>query len=181
MTNLWGNFYQKKLNDSYLSYLKSSYSPFINEINGLLRKGFKVAEMGCGMGNITKILHESRDDFNSICFDNNVDMLRLSEFNLGNDFIVRKHDIVNLLEESFDLIHSHGVLEHLSIDEMKQVIKNQLKMSKRLVHYVPTSKYSYKSFGDEKLLSIKEWKEALNPDESIDFNNSKDLILIWNK
>lgn len=179
MESKWKEFYKRRLNDSYLNHLSSHYYLFIEEIVGKLDSDSSLIEMGCGMGNITKLIHRRMSEVNSICVDRDRDMLKLTELNSDDRTQIFKHDILDEFGGRFDLIHSHGVLEHLPIEGISATIRNQLKMSSNLVHYVPTKAYLGKSFGDEKLMSVDEWVKLVSPTRVIAFNNDKDLILIW--
>jgi len=180
MGSNWKEFYKRRLNDSYLSHLSSHYRPFIDEILERLEPNSSLAEVGCGMGNITKLIHRQMSGVTSVCMDRDRDMLQLTEINLEDSRTqIIKHDALDNFVGKFDLIHSHGVLEHLPIEGIKSVVKNQLQMSDKLVHYVPTREYVEKSFGDEKLMSEKEWIDLVGPTKTKTFNKGKDLILIW--
>ena len=173
----WLEFYQNKMNKGYLNNLEDRYIFFINLLRKEITGKNNIAEFGCGISNITKLIINKRSNFTVI--DNNNDMLRLSEINLDKNINYMLGNITQRMNLKSDLIHSHGVLEHFSVNNIKKVINNQLKISNNLIHYVPSNKYSYKSFGDELLLSKEEWEELVNPDEIIEFNNGYDLILKW--
>jgi hypothetical protein len=123
-------------------------------------------EEGCGIGTMSKILGVTRS------FDLDRGMIDLSCRNL----IPAVQKSITIPVEC-DLFFSHGVLEHLSDDIIHQVINR----GGRQVHYVPSNHYSAPSFGDERLMSAMEWKSKFNPDTVIEFNNGKDLVLIWQK
>lgn len=175
--NTWLGFYQNKLNKNYLSNLEDKYTFFISLLKTEMEGKQTIAEFGCGISNITKLIMNNNSEFSVI--DNNTNMLKLSRSNLNKNINYILLDITKRYNKNFDLIHSHGVLEHLSINNIKKSIGNQLKISNNLFHYVPSNKYNYKSFGDELLLSKEQWKGLVNPDEIIEFNNGYDLILKW--
>jgi len=178
----WNDFYHNRLGESYRKYVEQRYSPFINEIVREMVGKQVVVETGCGIGTITKILHKIVREQDYLVLDNNREMLNLTVKNLGEivGLKVAQFDIQNKLDRKVDILHSHGVLEHLSIEGIKKCIANQLAICKTLIHYVPSSKYNYKSFGDELLLSANEWRGLVSPDRVIEFNNGYDLILKWN-
>lgn len=89
--------------------------------------------------------------------------------------------ILDVVEEKWDTIHSHGVLEHFDQEDVKTIIKNQLAAAEVLVHYVPGNKHKTPSFGDERLLSLDEWKKMVRPTHAFAFNDDHDYVLIWNK
>lgn len=175
----WNKFYQNRIGDSYLIYAAKRYSPFIDVLQKAVREkqATRVGEFGCGIGTITKLMEKSSLTFTLI--DNDEEILALTEYQFHTKVDRQKHDILIPIEKKFDIIHSHGVLEHFTPNEVKQIIDNQLKISPCLIHYVPSDKYDYRSFGDERLLSKEEWNGLIHPTEIIEFNNGYDLILIW--
>jgi len=179
----WSKFYEKRLNEKYRNHISNRYGLVLEEMLKTKSKNF--AQFGCGMGNMSRLVSEILPNSNHILLDNDVDMLSLAEKNMNEvDFFGKKmiihHDILDeLLLTNIDLIHSHGVLEHFSDLQIQTIIKNQLKVTKKLIHYVPSWKYEVPSYGDERLLTKEDWKRICNPDQIIEFNNGYDLILIW--
>ena len=170
----WLNFYKDKQNDRYLEYINTKYSPFLSLLQKEIKKAStkKIMEIGCGLGSITKLLTTNKE---TIVVDKNESLMNFIDLKAKK--VVR--DITKPFIEKVDLIHSHGLLEHLSDLQIKQTIREELKCSSLLVHYVPSNKYTNKSFGDERLLTPKQWKEICSPSNIIEFNNGLDLILIW--
>ena len=118
--------------------------------------------------------------------DLNGDMIKMAIEHIGNPMIFwLKLDIRNPmpleLYTEYNIIHSHGVLEHFEDHEIHEILHYQKAISPLLIHYVPSDKYTYKSFGDERLLSKEYWKENFNPTEIIEFNSGYDLILKWRR
>jgi hypothetical protein len=74
-------------------------------------------------------------------------------------------------------IFSHGVLEHFKDEQIKYIIRRQKQEAQRVIHYVPTNKYVKQSFGDERLMSAKEWIKRFSPTNFKTFNSGFDLIL----
>jgi len=175
----WFNFYKDRTcNESYEEYFKKKYSPFINYIKESIKPNYKVAELGCGTSLVTKLVHSPKISF--LVGDNDRMMLELTSSQLGNRKVMKKLiDIRKELDEKFHLIYSHGVLEHFDTPEVCKIISQQLKASNHLVHYVPSAKYVKPSFGDERLLTPKQWKNSIGVPEIREFNNGYDLMLIW--
>lgn len=179
--NKWFEFYRNRIeNISYEEYFNKKYGIFLGYLSQNIKEGYKVLEVGCGTSLVTKSLYRNNTQFTVA--DNNRKMLELSEINLKGTPVKKKlWDIRKQLKRRFDVIYSHGVLEHFNLNEIKTIIRNQLKCSKLLVHYVPSYKYGQQSFGDELLLSKYEWAYELGPSEVIEFNRGYDLILIWDR
>jgi 2-polyprenyl-3-methyl-5-hydroxy-6-metoxy-1,4-benzoquinol methylase len=180
LKNKWFDFYKHRVNNAYEEYFNKKYSVFLNYLKLHIKPNYNVLEIGCGTSLVTKYLYKNNINFKVI--DNNRNMLELSSINLKNKKVINEiFDIRNQLKGKYDVIYSHGVLEHFNPNPLHQIIKNQLKVCKFLVHYVPSEKYQTPSFGDEMLLNKKGWKELANPDKIIGFNNDFDLILIWDR
>jgi len=177
--NEWATFYKDRLNESYYKHINKRYSPFIKEIKRNLSKDLTVVELGCGIGSISRSLKSSKCKL--ICVDNNSSMLKMSKRNKLSHAIFIKQDITKSYKIKADIAHSHGVLEHFSDEQIRKIIKIQKKQYKTLIHYVPSKKYKNPSFGDERLMTVNQWKRICNPDEIIEFNNGYDLILKFNK
>ena len=177
----WTEFYKQRLNDSYYNHVKTKYKRFIDEISVSYSAGYRVVELGCGMANITRALIDNNLWAEYSIMDLEQGMLDLSESNLRNNqkyVTISKGDI--LLDcLSGDVAHSHGVLEHFCDSQIRKIIALQKDNYSKLIHYVPSNKYETPSFGDERLLSVDQWKEICNPDEIIEFNDGYDLILKW--
>lgn len=176
----WADFYKNRLNERYTNHVNKKYAPFIEVLKAQNAK--TIAEFGCGIGTITKILIDQKVGDIHHLLDNCRSMLAMAHQNLtGLEFEMYLHNILKPFDfvEKLDMIHSHGVLEHFSDQDIRQIISNQKDLAKVLVHYVPSHKYDKPSFGDERLLTVDEWKKICQPTEIIEFNNGYDLILIW--
>lgn len=174
----WSKYYENRLGSGYTRYCESRYSPFVNEL--LIKKEGFIREEGCGIGTISKILHQ-RGYKNLFMMDRDLEMIQLARLNTSQSIPVIQADIRDIRGGGLDLIHSHGVLEHFGLADIKQILDRQRSQAKRVVHYVPTDGYKEPSFGDERLESIEWWQENTRPDKKIVFNQGKDLVLIWDK
>lgn len=180
----WYNFYKNKVNNKYYNYITNRYKPFIDEIKKEIKNNNYIIEMGCGLGNITKSLLKTYPHCRYKIIDNDSKIIYLAIDHL--DAIMVEWDLFDITmpfpyNQNCDIIHSHGVLEHFSDSDISEILQNQLKVSPILIHYVPSNKYNYKSFGDERLLSKEYWMKHFSPSEIIEFNNGYDLILKWRR
>ncbi len=64
---------------------------------------------------------------------------------------------------SFDICYSQGFLEHFSDDQIAKLLKEQLRVAHCLVHSVPSDRYPWKQFGDERHLTPREWRKIIAP------------------
>jgi SAM-dependent methyltransferase len=138
-------------------------------------------ESGCGIGTISKILAH-RKSAKYILYDKCPKMVELCQMNIKTNptVLILQDDITtSLLKPNSDLIFGHGVLEHFTDNDIAKILNLQILLSKYVVHYVPSAKYTSPSFGDERLLSKFTWQLRFKPDHIIEFNDGYDLILIW--
>ena len=183
----WYDFYKNKVNKQYYYHITRKYKPFIDEIKKELREDqyTHLIEMGCGIGSITKYFLKKLPYNKYTVIDNDVQMLGLTAKNfqdvISENVIIQLFDITFPYFQTGDIIHSHGVLEHFDDCFIEKIIYSQLKVAPIVIHYVPSNKYDYKSFGDERLLSKEYWMKHFNPTEIIEFNNGYDLILKWRR
>lgn len=180
----WAQFYSNRLNKRYLDHITKKYGHFIDVIKTTVTdtQAQHIAEFGCGIGTISKLLINDNVGLKHYLIDNSREMLNLTHQNLTNlEFEMYLHNILKPFEfvDKLDLIHSHGVLEHFEDEQIRTIIKHQKEIAKTLIHYVPSYKYEKPSFGDERLLTIDKWAEICQPDKVVEFNDGYDLILIW--
>lgn len=188
----WYEHYVGRMNDSYLDHVRKRYGPFIKIIRELMPKSdhCRVAEVGCGAANITRILDEKiimGQHCRHIILDKCPLMLGLAHQNLADNHVNHLAILGNALNlptepmTGLSVIHSHGVLEHFSDKHINRIINEQKMFCSNLVHYVPSHRYEKPSFGDERLLSVDDWYRICRPDEIVQFNDGYDLALIWRR
>jgi len=173
--NAWYEFYKGRVGHEYSSYFIERYAPFLEMVRHNL--GDLNGEFGCGIGTVTKVLgiHVKYH-----LLDNNIAMLGLAEDNLEHaaGYIhLMHHDITAPMHIKYDLVYSHGVLEHFDAPDVKKIIDHQLKCSNKLIHYVPSHKYKKPSFGDERLMNKTYWEQF--GCSVVEFNDGYDYILVW--
>jgi len=190
----WDEFYKGRLlSEGYRNYVTKRYAPFIGEIMTNMKAGDRVIEIGCGLATITSILAEnagrllideggeSRECFAGFrCFDISPVMVKLARQNLYEGYPVDVGDARLPTNRLPDIIHSHGMLEHMSDEDIRAVIEASRKDGARVaIHYVPGEKYVTPSFGDERLMSLKAWEQICAPTEAYTFNDGYDYVLKW--
>ena len=183
MSNNWVEFYKARMNKSYRNHLRTRYKDTFDYIKSLGGETF--GQFGCGMGNASRFLAEDLTNTKHLLIDICKGMLGLANENMLDSSPNHKYDTIlgdikkQLKTTKLDVIHSHGVLEHFSDDDIRKVIANQKELCDNLVHYVPSYKYLEPSFGDERLLKPQDWHDICKPDEIIESNDGYDLTLIW--
>lgn len=183
----WSDYYKDRINERYERHIKKRYHPFIQTIAEQIKdynnKGVSpvVVELGCGIGSITKALlkNNSIDAFHYL-IDIDAEMLKLALKNIGES------NYVSMLQTDIravrgkgtitpHIVHSHGVLEHMSNKDIQRTISNWL--DQKHFHYVPSHKYEEPSFGDERLLDARTW-ETITGSWVVEFNDGYDYMLI---
>jgi SAM-dependent methyltransferase len=156
-----------------------------------------VNEMGCGIGSITKQLlkYPQAEGRVFTATDINMEMIRLTKQNLGVGENGRTSSGMNVHFNTHDIrepyvlvplsgkhiVHSHGVLEHFDDNDIRNIIETQRSYANLIFHYVPSDKYTSKSFGDERLMSAQQWAKLAKPTMIEQFNSGYDLLLIWRR
>jgi len=182
----WIAYYRDRVNDyGYFLHFMDKYAPFLDKIEELWPdRMYGVAEFGCGMANTCKYLAQLRTS-QFYCYDIDPDMLALAEENMRStnyDSLFHIHDITQTLpNRRYDIVHSHGVLEHFSDMDIENIFYHQTQVTDHIVHYVPTDGYETPSFGDERLMSPEKWAEILSAFdvEMETFNDGLDLMIWW--
>ena len=174
----WIDIYKDRLNNQYYEYFKKQYAPFLEQLRKY--ETFQNHEIGCGMGNSTRYLNSVINNNQYFCYDLCPEMLGLAMRNIeSTNVFFNNMDLREFKTHSAfpNLIHSHGVLEHFSDNEILDILNNN--GSDIHVHYVPSDKWITPSRGDERLLSKEYWQDTFQPTKVIEFNEGKDLVLIW--
>jgi SAM-dependent methyltransferase len=194
----WYEIYRNRMCESYVEHVRNKYDEFVNLISNSERANMFV-EIGCGAGNITKIIRETNKskDAKYVLIDNCEKMLGLAEVNNKEDnrcsFVLESiveskpyADLKDISTPKSTIVHSHGLLEHFSDNDISTIITNSMDLSNEQVHYVPGIKYDVPSRGDERLMTQEQWSSILERSLSnklkynfniYSFNDEYDLIL----
>jgi SAM-dependent methyltransferase len=178
----WTEFYRGRLlSESYRGYCAERYAPFLDTIRGYMKTGDRIIEVGCGLGTMTALLAAGEHPFVGFrCFDVSAGMVSLAKLNLQDQYPVDMGDARLPTCRYPDIVHSHGMLEHLSDRDINLVVDaGRLDGARVGVHYVPGEKYEKPSFGDERLMSLEDWHRIAKPTHSFTFNDGYDHCLIW--
>jgi len=121
-------------------------------------------EIGCGRGVHSIFL--SYFIPRVIGIDNNIKLVEKARednyrFRGHAQFLMRDAFKLDFPKSTFDVCFSQGFLEHFADEEICLLIENQLMVAKVIVASVPSVFYSTKDRGDERLMSIEEWREVL--------------------
>lgn len=175
----WSDFYAGRGGDDYLAYARERYAPFIAAIRDRITTKFtktpdRVVELGCGTATITRAIYQC--DALYYATDTDREMLKMADNRLRGRAEVRWHDAREPVMA--DIVHSHGLLEHFDDRTIRAIVSANRSYAKQL-HYVP-GLYPAPSFGDERLMSVEQWRDICHPDDVITFNDGLDYILVFN-
>lgn len=183
----WNEYYKNAYFplSEYLGNL-SAHAPFINEI--IKEKPNKILEVGIGTGSMSIFL--SHLGYNVIGIDNDKTVLNrarnLNKLLNGNaKFMYCDAFKINKFfkENEFDIVFSQGFFEHFSDFQIIDLLNKQLKVAHRAIIFsVPTKYYGKKDFGNERLLTLAQWKKILNEfqiDKMFEYGGCFSIKNIW--
>lgn len=187
----WDEFYKKRVGKSYSDYFAERYAIFLMTVmdwfpsRRTIFSSYNIlVEIGCGIGTAGICLLKLNSGPDKVIFtDISEEMLALTRKNL------KLHDLDSTFCHTVEQqkipnfvpgwnCYSHGVLEHFPPYVVKRYLAKLKAKGINSIHYVPTDKYKYKSFGDERLWSVERWMEIANPRRIRLFNDDKDLVLV---
>lgn len=182
----WPEFYKGRDTGSYRAYVARQYGPFIVAVQREVEAAENpesVLEVGCGIGTITRILTgyklvHRRNTY--LGLDRDPMMREIAQRVLEGRARVLQGDIRYSGWLRADIIHGHGVLEHLDDLGIYLALEAHKRSGARVaIHYVPGDLHGTPSFGDERLMSIQWWVNKWEPDEHTSFNGGRDYVLTW--
>lgn len=158
----WGKVYSAKLELGELIDHAYSHKPYLLEIwNSNPRK---ILEVGVGGGSTSIFLSYLGIETHAI--DNDPGVIKKSRENNDNlkgGLKIKEADAFNLPygDDSFDIICHQGFFEHFEDQEIRTLLKEQLRVAKRVVFSVPTKYYLFSNMG-ERLLIKRKWEGILS-------------------
>lgn len=157
MKKSWAEFYNKEI--SLKEFLGNYYSwELFDQIIKL--KPRKVLEVGSGTGVMSVFLSHLGCEVVSI--DNNKKVLELAmrnnrKFNGKVDFRMGDAFDLKFKDKQFDVAYSQGFYEHFNNGDVKRLLNEQLRVAKCVVISVPNKYYPEYDYGNERLMSAKDW------------------------
>jgi len=159
----WGDFYAHAGGVDYLLDHVAIHKDFLKQI--LRRKPVTALEAGCGSA-IMSIFLAMTGVLVTACDRDDMVLQKASETAAAwhRKVNFEKADLMNLSfpENSFDLSFSQGVLEHMTDEQIRTSCAQLLKVSPIFIFSVPGIYYRHQDFGDERLLSVKQWESILS-------------------
>ena len=176
----WYEIYRDRMTQSYVNHVAMKYAPFIETLYDVDAE--IATEIGCGAGNITRILREMQGSgkFYHLT-DSCPQMLGLAvENNPMPNCLFSCSDALRHVPSDCSLIHSHGLLEHFHDEQIQEIVRIMKYGAPIQIHYVPGIKYKIPSRGDERLLEPDQWEDILKRLGRVSvstFNDDHDIIL----
>lgn len=158
----WHNFYSAEVSvKDFLSNLQT-HAEFIEAIFN--ERPQKILEVGIGTGGMG--LFFSLLGIETVGVDNNDKIIKAAKNlnrKLGGKTTLTNANAFQLPfgNNSFDLIFSQGFLEHFTDQEIIRLLNEQIRVGRKVFFSVPNNFYPQKDFGDERLLSKKDWEKIL--------------------
>lgn len=184
----WTEYLKESLSPERVFRTQRKYDLFIRKILGACEntRETRIGDFGFGVGVIAKeVMQRLHRGAVFYLIDNDPGVFKYAAKNLEPvkhlaimEFVVG--DIRERLDLPFlDVAYGHGVLEHFTDAEIHKILDLQKQTARHIIQYVPTDKYTTKSFGDERLLAIEYWRDTFKPTDVSLFNHGYDLILEW--
>lgn len=160
--NTWHEYYQEMGADEYIRNL-AGHREFLAEIDSY-KKGAKILEVGTGTGTMSVFLSCLGHEVTAI--DNDPQVLDLArrhneKFSGRVSFVEADAFSLPFEEATFDIIFHQGFFEHFSDEEIYRLTEEQLRVAKRLYVSIPNNTYPRLDFGNERLMSAREWSTIL--------------------
>jgi 2-polyprenyl-3-methyl-5-hydroxy-6-metoxy-1,4-benzoquinol methylase len=159
----WGDYYADSGGVDYLLDHLVIHKDFFKEV---LKRSPKTAlEAGCGSA-IMSIFMAMCGVQMTAC-DRDAEVLAKAAENVKNwhtNVIFSKQNLLELSfkDNTFDVVFSQGVLEHMNDEQIRKSCQESLRVSPSFVFSVPSYYYNHKDFGDERLLREAEWGKILS-------------------
>ncbi len=160
----WEQYYKERTL-SLERYINNiwAYKPLLIEVAS---SGRNILEIATGSGNLCIFL--SHLGYHVVSVDNNGSVLKIAQHNNANfkgGVTFEKADAFNLPfdDDSFDVCFSQGFFEHFADDDIRKLLREQLRVSRKALFSVPSFWYPRQDFGDERLMKKEDWLRILSP------------------
>jgi len=168
----WTKFYSKEITNEDMSKNIEHHRYFIDLICDWANKtsyGRPPKLVEIGVGTATMSIHLSKRYFEVLGIDlDPLIVAKAIETNnkLGGHAKFIAMDALDLSkffkENAFDIAFSQGTLEHFDNEKLKQILEAQLAIAKYVILSVPSANWRQEDFGDERKMTVQEWKNLLN-------------------
>ncbi len=181
MAKNWATFYSKSFDFEFL--IRNTYVHLDMFKSIYNERPKRLLEVGVGSGSMS--IFWSYLGLKLFALDNDPRVLEKAKYmskslNGNVKFVYGDAFKLPFKDNSFDVIFHQGLLEHFSDEEIIRLLNEQLRVGKVAVFSVPNNFYKEKDFGDERLLSKKNWDKFLKTNfnliESKNYNPVREKI-----
>jgi SAM-dependent methyltransferase len=161
----WDSFYSEPASVSF--HIRNLYThlPLFEAVAAVSPR--QVLEVGVGTGGMGLFLASLGISVVGVDTDEGVlDRARL----LGSNVATLSYELADALRlaerfgpDRFDVAFSQGLFEHFDDEDIRSLLSSQLAVASRAVFSVPSDFYPQQDLGDERLLSLEEWRSILEP------------------
>lgn len=160
----WGEFYNRTI--TLIEYLANlcEHSRFLERIVQMNPRC--ILEVGTGTGTMSIFL--SHLGYEVVSVDSSPMVLERAEhtnrlyFGKCRFVLCDAFDLGATFEKgSFDVVISQGFFEHFNDEALIELLKEQLYVGRRVIFSVPSKYYPRREMGDERLLTVAEWRSIL--------------------
>ncbi len=159
----WEQYYKER-HLSLERYINNiwEHKPLLIEVAS---SGQNILEVATGSGNLSIFL--SHLGYNMVSIDNDDGVLKIAQLNNANfkgGVTFKTADAFNLPfhDDSFDVCLSQGFFEHFPDDDIRKLLREQLRVSRKVLFSVPSFWYPRQDFGDERLMKKEDWLGILS-------------------
>jgi 2-polyprenyl-3-methyl-5-hydroxy-6-metoxy-1,4-benzoquinol methylase len=184
MEKTWAEFY-KRVSGDERELVGNIYHhrPFVEELARWVKVGCRVLEVGSGSGVLGTSL--ALAGVKVVSLDNDQEILNMAKVNAGVMGVEIEYVFGDALklpfaDGEFDLVWSHGLVEHFDDAEFAQVVSEHRRVGKMVVIGLPLKGCVDGSFGNERWFSRVEWErrfEKLGLVKSFAYNSGDMLSL----
>ena len=162
----WDEMYSKPITDPELQHLLTHHEKFFAMVSARTPAGGKLIEIGVGSGATTygfslmdarvsvldinaEVLRHAREAFETRGLAHKIQWLVADAYKLDK------------LRLKYDVAVSQGFFEHFSDADIHKLIQQQLAIASKVMFSVPSVHYPAHDVGDERLLSLEDWRRIL--------------------
>jgi len=166
----WENFYSEDAGESFLRSNAQHHEYFVRLIEKYAERKTgevpRLIEIGIGTGTLS--IFFSRRPYNvtgidkapfivSKAVERNRRLKGSAKFSCMDALDIARH----FEENAFDVAFSQGLLEHFDDAGIQNLINAQLKVARNVVFSVPSIHWPNTDFGDERKMTLEQWKTLL--------------------
>ena len=157
----WEKFLHPQSCQEYLAFL-NLHSVMVEEIKNSSAR--TILEIGAGGANLAIFLSTLGKQVTAM--DKNEKVLEVAQQNCKRfggrvEFLRADAFQTPFQDRTFDLCMSQGLFEHFSDEEILALVKEQVRIARRVLISIPNHYYPVRDFGDERLLPTGQWSELI--------------------